>query len=73
MEAREAKMIKKIKHYFAVRKARKRFILLGQMIDSIDKAFTKKGVSRKARRQFWYDFIKSPESRQKFLKKMGDQ
>lgn len=61
-------MIKTIKQYFAYRKARKRIVLLGQMIDAIDRAFTKQGVSRKMRRQFWHEFISNPESRINFIK-----
>ena len=63
-------MFKAIKCYFALRKARKRFILLGQMIDSIDKHFTKNNVSRSERRRFWRDFISNPESRIRFMKEM---
>lgn len=59
-----------IRRYFALRKARKRFELLGKMIDSIDRGFNKHSISRKRRRQFWYDFIYSPESRKKFIKEM---
>lgn len=69
MEERNS-MIERIKHYFALRKARKRFILLGQMIDAIDRAFTRKGISRHNRRQFWNDFINAPETRAKFMKDM---
>ncbi len=64
-------MINKIKHYFALRKARKRLILLGQMIDAIDRTFTKKEISRKKRRQFWQDFVNSPESRKRFIEEMS--
>jgi len=63
-------MISRIKKYFALRKARKRFILLGQMIDALDRAFTKKGISRQQRKQFWEDFIKHPEHRKKFMEEM---
>ena len=71
MEERNS-MIKRIKHYFALRKARKRFILLSQMIDAIDRAFTKKNIPRWQRRQFWNDFINAPETRAKFMKDMGN-
>jgi hypothetical protein len=63
-------MINRIKYYFTFRKVRKRFILLGQMIDAIDKGFNKHNISRQKRRQFWEDFIKNPESRKKFIQEM---
>lgn len=63
-------MIRKIKQHFQLRKARQRLILLGQMIDAIDKGFTKNNVPRKVRRQFWYNFIHYPEHRKDFIGKM---
>ncbi len=63
-------IIAKIKKYFALRRARKRFVILGQAIDCIDKAFVKKGVSRRERRRFWHNFISSPEKRKDFMQKM---
>ena len=65
-------MFKRLKAYFALYKAKKRLILLGQMIDSIDRAFIKKGISRKKRRQFWDDFVNSPENRKRFIEEMED-
>jgi len=62
-----ARMLKRLKHYLALRKARKNLILLGKMIDSIDRAFTKKGISRQQRRQFWYDFVNRSDQRAKFI------
>lgn len=64
-------MINKIKHYFAIRKVIKRYKMLSAMINSIDRAFTKRGISRHDRRQFWNDFVNSPESRKKFIEDMG--
>ena len=63
-------MLKRIKAYFALRQARKRLILLGQVIDAIDRIFAKKGINRKKRRRFWSDFVNSPEARQQFIKEM---
>ena len=64
-------MIKRIKNYLRIRKAIKRFNLLGRMIDAIDKGFAKNNISRQKRRQFWDDFVNSPEGREKMLKDMG--
>ena len=64
-------MIEKLKNWFMFRKARKRAILFGQMIDSIDRAFKKKGLSRKSRRKFWYDFVNNPEARKRFIRDIG--
>ena len=66
----DKKMIKRIKQYFAIRKARKRAVLLGQMIASIDRAFEKQGIPRHKRRQFWQDFIHSEEARKRFIQTM---
>lgn len=66
-------MLEGIKRYFKLRESRKRFILLGKMIDSIDKSFIKNQVSRQVRRQFWSDFVNSPENRKKFIQEMGKQ
>ena len=63
-------MLKCIKAYFALRQARKRLILLGLMIDAIDRTLAKKGVSRKKQRQFWRDFVNSPEARKQFIREM---
>ncbi len=63
-------MLNRIRYYFRVRKAIKRYKLLAAAIDAIDKAFTRNGVSRRARRQFWNDFINNPESRKKFMEGM---
>lgn len=41
------------------------------MIDAIDKSFAKKNIARQSRRQFWDDFVNSPESRKKILQDMG--
>ena len=64
-------MFKFINHYFAIRKAKKRVVLLGQMIDAIDRGFEKNTIPRWKRRQFWHDFITNPESRKKFIQDMG--
>ncbi len=64
-------MLKRIIHYFKIRKAKKRYLMLAMMIDSIDKAFTKKGISRHERRRFWHDFIDNPDSRANFMREMG--
>ncbi len=64
-------MFSRIKYYFIMRKARKRYLMLAAMIDSIDKAFTKKGISRRERRRFWAKFVHNPESRKKFIQEMG--
>ena len=63
-------MFKSIKRYFALRKARSRFIIMGLGIDAIDRVFTRKNVSRRERRRFWHDFISNPEFRKKFIKEM---
>ena len=63
-------MIKRIKNYLRIRKAVRRFILLGRMIDAIDKGFAKNNISRQKRRQFWDDFVNSPEARKKILQEM---
>jgi hypothetical protein len=63
-------MFKRIKYYFALRKARKRIQLLSLMIDSIDRAFTRKQISRQQRRQFWHDFVHDPGSRTRLIKEM---
>jgi len=63
-------LLRRIKRYFALRKARKRLILLGQMIDAIDRAFTRKNISRHERRRFWRDFINNPERRKNFIQEM---
>ena len=63
-------MINKIKRYFVLRKLRKRYILLGRMIDAIDRAFVKNDIPRWRRRQFWNDFINNPETRKQFMKDM---
>ena len=63
-------MLKKIKQYFAIRKAIKRFNLLGTMVDSIDRAFAKKNIPSWQRKQFWRDFIRSPGGRKKFIQDM---
>ncbi len=64
-------MINKIKHYFAIRKVIKRYKMLSAMINSIDRAFIKKGISRHDRRQFWNDFVNDENSRKKFIQEMG--
>uniref|UniRef100_A0A6H1ZFE3 Uncharacterized protein n=1 Tax=viral metagenome TaxID=1070528 RepID=A0A6H1ZFE3_9ZZZZ len=64
-------MIREIRRWFKIRKAIKRYKQLGAMIDSIDRAFTKAKISRQKRRQFWDDFVRSPEARKKFVKDMG--
>lgn len=64
-------MINKIRRWLKIRKAIKRYKMLSAMVDSIDKAFTKNGISRHKRRQFWHDFINSPESRKQFIIRMG--
>ena len=66
-------MIKRIKRYFALRKAQRRFVLLRQMIDAIDNAFKAKGVPSWQRKQFWDDFITSPRARQQFLRDMAKE
>lgn len=63
-------MIKRIKNYLRIRKATGRFILLGRMIDAIDKGFAKNNISRQKRRQFWDDFVNSPETRKRMLRDM---
>ena len=64
-------MIKKIRNYLRIRKASRRFNLLVQMVDAIDRGFTKNNIPRQKRRQFWDDFVNSPEGREKMLKDMG--
>jgi len=61
-------MLKRIKYFFALRKARNRLLLVGKVIDAVDREFTRKGVSRKQRRQFWYEFIHNKEMREKFVR-----
>ena len=63
-------MISIIRRYFLFRKARQRYIILGEAIDAIDKAFERKNISRRERRRFWHEFITSPASRAKFIQDM---
>jgi len=63
-------MINKIKNYFILRKARNRYILLGKMIDSIDKAFKKNNIPKEQVEVFWYNFIYFPISRRNFIKEI---
>lgn len=53
-----------------VREIQKMFLSAANVIDNIDNAFRKNRVSRERRRQFWNDFVKSPEFRQKFVQDM---
>lgn len=62
-----------IRRWVQFHKARKRFILLGEMIDAIDKGFIKNNIPHYKRRQFWYDFIHYPENRKKFIQDMGKE
>jgi len=64
-------MIYRIKRYFRMRKAIKRYKLLASMIDSIDSGFERMRIPRWKRKQFWYDFVNSPESRKKFIQDMA--
>ena len=63
-------MWERIRHWLDKRKAIKRAILLGQMIDAIDKGFVKSNIPRKLRQQFWRDFVTSEKFRKDFVKKL---
>jgi len=63
-------MWERIRHWFDKRKAIKRAILLGQMIDAIDKGLVKSNIPRKLRQQFWRDFVTSEKFRKDFVKKL---
>jgi hypothetical protein len=63
-------MFQSIKHWLDKRKAVNRLLLLGRMIDAVDKSFVKSNIPRKLRQQFWRDFVSSEQFRKDFAKKI---
>jgi hypothetical protein len=63
-------MIKGIWERVRLHRVRQEMILFGKTIRKIDRYFTKIGMPNWKRKQFWQDFIKSEEYREKFIKEM---
>jgi hypothetical protein len=57
-------LIKRIKEY----KLRKQLENFARVVSAIDQGFTRRGISRRERRNFWHGFVTSPEYRQKVIK-----